>query len=141
MSRPLVGETNDVLTAYEREHLSEPYHELAAMLRKTLAAGRFPPGITVRVEFGEGTTAWLVASTITPDATDTTLQTNVYVQQQVRFCLARYCGPRPQLGDFTRQVLIKLFTDEVDEWLVLGDEVVTPTHLSQGWIDKVSYGK
>lgn len=141
MSRSLVGETNDVLTAYEREHLSEPYHELAATLRKTLAGGRFPPGITVRVEFGEGTTAWLVASTITPDATNTTQ--NIYVQQQVRFCLARYPGPSVEvtLGALARQVLIKLCTHEIDEWLVLDGGVVTTTHRSKGWINKVSYGK
>jgi len=104
------------LTDFERRCVPPHLHDLAERARAALARFTTYPGTSLRIEFGGGGSAFVVASLEIEDADRPGRR--VRVQKACRFELVVLKeGVEARLGGFARSALVSLFTHEVDEWL------------------------
>lgn len=106
-------------------------HDRAERARRALDRFETPPATELRLEFGGGATAFVVASTCVPDARDP--QRAVRTQKSARLSLndleRDVIGT---LGAHAREALVLLMTHEVDEWLRVDGQPVRQPHRDRG---------
>lgn len=106
------------LNAFEQRTVPRDLRDLACRARAALTRFTSYPRTSLRLEFGGGGSAFVVASIETEDAERP--ERAVRVQKAARFDLRElHRGVDARLGALARDALIRLFTHEVDEWLRL----------------------
>lgn len=119
------------LNSFERRCVPPHLHDLAERARRTLDRFETSPDTELRLEFGGGASAFVVASIRAPDSRSP--DRIVCTQKAAPFQLEQLKGnTNRRLGDLAREALVLLLTHEVDEWLRVDGEPVRRPHPDRG---------